>query len=90
MCCNVMAHNLDQHDNPISCRSHNPILDKCLNDEAFPDGDISPPIASVIKQAMNAQCNMDVNVYKLLECFVDIQKDLPAAGLDKQKAIHHG
>ncbi len=41
-------------------------------------------------QAMYAQYNVNGNEYLLLECFVDVQKDNTAIGLDEKKSVHDG
>ncbi len=39
---------------------------------------------------MYSQCDVNGNEYLLLECFVNVQKDHAAIGLDEQKAVHNG
>lgn len=89
-CCTVKAHKQDLDGNPIGCRSDNPILDTCLYDMKFPDGEVTLLRANMIAKAMYSQCDVDGNEHLLLECFVDIQKDHTAISLDEQKSIQNG
>ncbi len=41
-------------------------------------------------QAIYAKCEINGNEYLLLEYFVDVQKDLVALSMDKQKVINNG
>ncbi len=72
MCGTVKACKYDCGSNPVGCRLVNLILDMCLYDLEFPDGEVTLLIANVLAQALYAQCNVDGNQYLLLECFVDV------------------
>ncbi len=60
-----------------------------LYDVELPDSEVTLLTATMLAQAMYAQCDVDRNKYLLLECCIDIQKDPTAISLDDQKAVHN-
>ncbi len=72
MCGIVKACKQDLDGNLIGCWSDNPILDMCLYEIEFLDGEVTPLTANMIAQAIYALCDVDKNEYLLLKCFVDI------------------
>ncbi len=90
ICGTVKACKQDLDSNSIGCRSNNSILDICLYDIEFPDGEVILLTANMIAQAMYAQCDVDRNEYLYLSALLtyDIHKDSIVISLDDQKAIH--
>ena len=50
------------------------ILDTCLYEVEFPGGEITELAANMIAESMYAQCDVNRNLYLLLEVFVNHRK----------------
>lgn len=53
----------------------------------IPESNITPLALDAIAQATHAQCDVEGNVYLLLKCFTDVQKDPTTINLDENKGI---
>ncbi len=71
----VKADKQDKDGNPIGSLSDNPILDTCLYDIEFLDGEVTLLTANAVARAIYEQFNIDRNKNLPFECLVDVQKD---------------
>ena len=76
--------------NQIVRSNQNPILDTCLYEVEFPEGEMTKLVANIIAESMYAQCDIVENEYLLLDAFINHGKNGLALGVDDQKVVIKG
>ena len=71
----VKTRKQDADGNPIGKANFNPLLDICLYEVEFPDGDLQEYAANVIAESVYSQVDDEGHHHLLLESLVDHAKD---------------
>jgi hypothetical protein len=86
----VKTRKRDFDGNPIGKANSNPLLDTCLYDVEFPDGDIREYVATVIVESIYSQVDDESRHTLLLDALVDHEKDNTVIQADDGYIVTNG